>query len=681
MTGFGRTALLASSFAFLLGAGEAVAQTPAPAAKTGDVKSEAYYNFAMGHMYGELANAYGNRGEYVNKAIDFYKEAIKLDPASSYVAEELSELYVQVGQYQKAIAEAEDLLKQNPNNLNARRILARIYSRMIGGDQPNGNGRVNTEMLRQAVEQYKKIIEVDPKDEESLSMLARLYRGSQEKDLAEQTYRKLLALDPNSEDALTGLAAVYADRGDLPGAIQLLKKAVEKEPNPRTLVTLAEFYETLKDYSHAADALKQAIPMAQENEALLTALGRDLFAAGRTDEAIESYTELAKANPKEVEYQIRLTELYTRKKQFAQARAALARAKALNVSPEIRAEEADILDAEERTPEAITFMQGLLSETKRENYSDMEKQMRLGLLERTAQLQRKAKRAPDAVATYKQISDLDAALSSRVDLLVVETYAEGRDYKQAKAVSDLAIRKFPADRALLLQNADITSEIGQVDAAVKELNALPNAASDRSVQLAIAQFYERAKRFNDEKRVLDQLESQSKNDGEKTPLVFMRGAMYERMKNYDEAEKEFRKVLTADPDSAQALNYLGYMLADRGVRLDEAQKMIAKAVEIDPENGAYLDSLGWVYFKQGQLDKAVENLRHALDRAGDDPAIHDHLGDTYSKQGKVKEAIQQWEAAIAGYKNARPSERDPEEVSKVTKKLESARVKTAEKGR
>jgi len=679
MTGFGRTALLASSFAFLLGAGEAVAQTPAPAAKTGDVKSEAYYNFAMGHMYGELANAYGNRGEYVNKAIDFYKEAIKLDPASSYVAEELSELYVQVGQYQKAIQEAEDLLKQNPNNLNARRILARIYSRMIGGDQPNG--RVNTEMLKQAVDQYKRIIEADPKDEESLSMLARLYRASQEKELAEQTYRKLLAVDPSSEDALTGLAAVYADRGDLPGAIQLLKKAVEKEPNPRTLVTLAEFYETLKDYSHAADALKQAIPMAQENEALLKALGRDLFEAGRADEALEVYTELAKTNPKEVEYQIRLTDLYTRKKQFPQARAALARAKQLSASPEVRAEEADILDAEEKTPEAITFMQGLLSDTKRETYSDMERQMRLGLLERTAQLQRKAKRTPDAVQTYKQIADLDAALSSRVDLMVVETYAEGRDYKQAKAVSDAAVKKFPADRSLLLQNADVLSELGQVDAAVKELNALPNAAKDRGVQTAIAQFYERAKRYNDEKRILDQLESQAANDGEKTPLVFMRGAMYERMKNFDEAEKEFRKVLAVDPDSAQALNYLGYMLADRGVRLDEAQKMISKAVEIDPENGAYLDSLGWVYFKQGQLDKAVENLRHALDRAGDDPAIHDHLGDTYSKQGKVKEAIQQWEAAIAGYKNARPSERDPEEVSKVTKKLESARVKTAEKGR
>ncbi len=680
MTGFGRNALLASSFAFLLGAGEAVAQTPAPP-KAGDVRSEAYYNFAMGHMYGELANAYGNRGEYVNKAIDFYKEAIKLDPSSSYVAEELSELYVQVGQYQKAISEAEDLLKQNPNNLNARRILARIYSRMIGGQGDTPGGRVNVEMLKQAVDQYKKIIEADPKDEESLSMLARLYRASQEKDLAEQTYKKLLALDPSSEDALTGLAAVFADRGDLPGAIQMLKKAVEKEPNPRTLVTLAEFYEQLRDYSHAADALKQAIPMAQENEALLKALGRDLFEAGRADEALEVYTELAKTNPKEVEYQVRLTELYTRKKEFAQARAALARAKQLSAALEVRAEEADILDAEEKTPEAIAFLQGLLSETKRENYSDLERQMRLGLLERTAEMQRKAKRTTDAVATFKQISDLDAALSSRVDLMIVETYAQGRDYKQAKSVSDAAIKKFPADRTLLLQHADVLSELGQVDAAVKELNALPNAAKDRGVQTAIAQFYERAKRYNDEKRILDQLESQTQNDADKTPLVFMRGAMYERMKNFDEAEKEFRKVLNADPESAQALNYLGYMLADRGVRLDEAQKMISKAVEMDPENGAYLDSLGWVFFKQGQLDKAVENLRHALDRAGDDPAIHDHLGDTYAKQGKMKEAIAQWEAAVAGYKNARPSERDPEEVSKVTKKLETARVKTAEKGR
>ena len=107
------------------------------------------------------------------------------------------------------------------------------------------------------------------------------------------------------------------------------------------------------------------------------------------------------------------------------------------------------------------------------------------------------------------------------------------------------------------------------------------------------------------------------------------------MKEYDAAEVEFRKVLEADPENANALNYLGYMLADRNVRLDEAQKLISKAVELDPQNGPYLDSLGWVYYRQNRLEEAAGYLQKALQKSStsNDPTVHDHLGDVYFKQG------------------------------------------------
>ena len=79
------------------------------------------------------------------------------------------------------------------------------------------------------------------------------------------------------------------------------------------------------------------------------------------------------------------------------------------------------------------------------------------------------------------------------------------------------------------------------------------------------------------------------------------------------------------------LNYLGYMLGDRGVKLDDALSMVQKAVQLDPQNGAYLDSLGWVYFKMGQYALAEANLRKASERMGQDPAVHDHLGELYRK--------------------------------------------------
>jgi len=138
-----------------------------------------------------------------------------------------------------------------------------------------------------------------------------------------------------------------------------------------------------------------------------------------------------------------------------------------------------------------------------------------------------------------------------------------------------------------------------------------------------------------------------------------------------------RLELELQPDNAGALNYLGYMLADRNVKLDEAQKMIARAVELDPQNGAYLDSLGWVYYRQNLLDQAEASLRKAIERMSSDPTVHDHLGDVYIKQGKVREAIVQWQASLNEWKSSPPAESDSEEVAKVSRKLENAKTRIA----
>ncbi len=178
-------------------------------------------------------------------------------------------------------------------------------------------------------------------------------------------------------------------------------------------------------------------------------------------------------------------------------------------------------------------------------------------------------------------------------------------------------------------------------------------------------------------KALDEAETMSTTDEEKVGVLFMRGAMYERMKKYDASEAAFRKVLELDPENAGTLNYLGYMLADRGVRLDEAYQMIKKAVDLEPNNGAYLDSLGWVYFRQGKLQEAQDQLQRAIDHMADDPTVHDHLGDVYFKLGKTREAIAQWQASLKASQGVAQSDSDPEEVAKVNKKLETARVKLA----
>jgi len=125
------------------------------------------------------------------------------------------------------------------------------------------------------------------------------------------------------------------------------------------------------------------------------------------------------------------------------------------------------------------------------------------------------------------------------------------------------------------------------------------------------------------------------------------------------------------------LNYLGYMLADKGTRLTEALKLIRKAVELEPINGAFLDSLGWAYFKLGQYELAEDNLRQAVQRDQTDPTVHDHLGDLYEKTGRIRLAAAQWELSLSEYAKSAAGDVEPGDVAKVQHKLENARVKLA----
>jgi tetratricopeptide (TPR) repeat protein len=262
---------------------------------------------------------------------------------------------------------------------------------------------------------------------------------------------------------------------------------------------------------------------------------------------------------------------------------------------------------------------------------------------------------------------------------VIEVYRTGsKDLPAALREADAALKKFPDEPEVVQEHAFVLGDLGKVDEAAKELRGLLNGPRDRETLLSLAQVYEQAKRFDDAVKAVDDAEKLSTSDEEKSGIFFMRGALLERQKKFDASEESFRKALALNPDDPQTLNYLGYMLADRNVRLDEAYKMIQRAVDLVPNSGAYLDSLGWIYFRQGKLTDAERTLVRAVDLTGQDPTVHDHLGDVYMKLGKTQEAIAQWNASMKGFKEQPASETDPDEVSKVTGKLDAARVKLAQ---
>jgi tetratricopeptide (TPR) repeat protein len=653
--------------------------TPAWAQEASEKKvdrAEAYYNFAMGHLYAEMAGAYGGRNsDYLNKAIGHYKAAIKADPSAIFLSEELSDIYMQAGKTREAVLETEEAIKKNPDDLSSRRILGRIYSRMIGDPQNKG---VNEEMLKKAIEQFAKVTQKDPSDVESWLSLGKLYKLSQNSVDAEKAYKQVLALDANNEDALTGLALVYSDLGDTVRATELLRKVADKNPSMRTLEALSSAYEQMREYGLAADVLKKALDLRPDSPEIKRALATNLLLADKADDALKLFKELVADDPKDVGALLRISQIYRQKRDYAKAWETAKAARGIDPNNlEIRYNEVTLYEAEGKLSEAIAAMKEIIGPSPRRTVSPGERGNRIILLERLGVLYRQNDQPKLAVDTFRQIAELDPDSAARASAQVIDTYRQARDLPKALEEADAGVKKFPNDRMLKVVRANVLAESGKYDQAISELKTLLDGKSDREIQLTMAQVYDKQKNYAEMAKSVDAAEKLSESKEEKEGIYFTRGAMLEKQKNFEGAEREFRKVIEVNPNNASALNYLGYMYADRNVKLTEAHQMITKALEIDPNNGAYLDSLGWVLYRMDKLPEAEQNLKLAIERTGKDPTVYDHLGDVQFKQGKVKEAITQWQQSLKEYETAPVSDRDPAEVAKVQKKLDSAKVRLA----
>ena len=157
-----------------------------------------------------------------------------------------------------------------------------------------------------------------------------------------------------------------------------------------------------------------------------------------------------------------------------------------------------------------------------------------------------------------------------------------------------------------------------------------------------------------------------------TTLGFELGAVLDKQKKFADAEAAFRQVLKKEPDNAPALNYIGYMLAERGERLNESVDLLKKALELEPDNGSYLDSLGWAYYKADKLPLALDNLQRAADQLKSNSVIQDHYGDVLYKLTRYDDAIAAWTRALSGDNDAidRPA---------IDKKIKNAKQKLGKK--
>src|SRR5580698_8818341 len=641
-------------------------------------RAVAYYHYTVAHMYEEQVTVYG-RSELATKAMEEYRLAIEADPSSEFLTSGLAELYVKTGRIRDAVLQAQDILKRDPNNLEAHKLLGRIYLRSLGDLPGGGNGSDN--VLKLAIEQYEQIVKIEPNSVDDHLLLGRLYRLNNDLQKAETELKTAVQLDPDSEEAVTTLSLLYSDEGDTTRALQVLSSVPDTGRSAKLYAALGATYEQRKEFKSAIDAYKHAIQLDRDNLDAIRGLAENLLNDGQVDAALAQYKVIADANPEDAQTYLRISEIYRRQGKYDEALENLKKAQAMVPDAlEVPYNIAVVYEAQARYDEAVKILQDLLKKTEKPDsgYSQSDRNNRGIFIERLGMVYRDQENYPAAVETFRKMVALgdDNARSGYQN--IIDTYREAKQWSQATAAAKEAVQKLPNDRELRMVLDSQLADSGDPEKPLADVRSmLKGAPEDRDVYLRLAIMYTRLKRYSDAEEALNKAEQLSTKADDKKYVYFLRGDTYEHEKKYDEAEAEFKKVLTITPQSAAALNYLGYMNADRDVRLEESLNYIKQAVSLEPTNGAYLDSLGWAYFKLGKYDLAEENLTKAALRMGSDPTVQDHLGDLYQKTGRLKLAAAHWERAVEEWNKTIGPELDNDLFAATQKKLDAAKVRLA----
>jgi tetratricopeptide (TPR) repeat protein len=656
----------------------------APMTATESKQAQAYYHLEMASIYEDDATSEGRTDE-INKAIEEYKIALNDDPDSTELNNGLADLYFRVGRVHDAEVTARAMLQHSPNDIEAHRLLGRIYLRELGqadngvsSTSPPGN------VLDQAIAEFQKIVSLQPRSVEDHMVLGQLYTVKHQPDKAEAEFKTAQSIEPESEEVVINLARLYAESGNMNQAVAAVTAVPEDARTPKMEFTLGALYDQMKQPKDAIAAYQRAEDMDPGDLQTMDALAQAMLGNGQLDEALKEYKAIAEADPdNSLDALVHIAEIQRRQSNYQDALATIQKARKLDPnSLEAGFNEGFLLDILGRFDDAVKTYQAMVDTTSHANgaYTDEEKNNRSIFLDRLGGVYLEENKTDDAVAAYQKLIDMGGSYVVRGYQAEVDAYRDAHEFDKSYDVAKKAAASDPKNRDLKLMLAGELVDQGHPDDGLAMAKTLLTGASpddQRGVWLAIAQMNVRLHRWKDAEDALDKAEPLSTKKDDRTYLFFLRGEVAERQKHNDQAEQYFHQALELDPENTMTLNYLGYMWADKGIKLPEALKMIQKAVQAEPMNGAYLDSLGWVYFKMGEYELAEDNLRSAVNRDQTDPTVHMHLGDLYEKTNRIRLAAAQWELSLADFAKSAPADVEPADVARVQKKLESARVRLA----
>ena len=664
----------------------ASAEPASPGASATSGRAQAYYHDALAAVYEDNALSHG-RPDDVTRAIEEYKYALDGDPGSAELQNGLADLYFRAGRVTDAQNTVEALLKAQPDDIAANKLLGRIYLRQLG-DQDTSPNSGSDAVLKKAITQFEKIVSLEPRNVDDHMVLGQLYTVAHDGNKAEAQFQTAQAIEPDSEEVVLNLVRVYAESGDLKHAAQVVQNVPAESRTPKMEFALGATYQQMKDPKDAIAAYQRAHNMDPDDVHTLAALAQALLTDNQLDEALKEFQKLASNDPEEAGPLVHISEIQRRQGKYADALATIKKARVIDPADlEAGYNEGMLYDVLGRFDDAAKTYRHMVDLTSHANgaYTAQEKNNRGLFLQKLAALYQEQNKTDDAVAAYQNMIEMGGDEAVRGYEGQAEAYQEAHQPDKAIDVLRRGLAAQPKNKDLKLILAGSLADQGgakndqaQIDQAFATVRGLlTNKPSDLNIWESMAQMNIRLKRWKDAEDNLNKAEPLATQNDDKVYLYFLRGEWAERQHHVEPAERYFRQALALDPSNAMALNYLGYMLADKGMQLPEALNMVQKAVSQQPANGAYLDSLGWVYYKMGDYERAEVNLRSAAERDQTDPTVHMHLGDLYEKTNRIRQAAAQWQLSLDEFAKTNPADVEPGEVAKVQKMLESARVKLA----
>jgi len=465
--------------------------------------------------------------------------------------------------------------------------------------------------------------------------LANAYIKAKEYTNALEILVNIAEQSPDHFDTWLLMGGIYQAMDKMDKAISSYETALRLKPDKENIYLLiAELYQKSEQIEPAKDIYRRLIKINPKSHIAYFFLGQIEKNQGNLDAAVSHFKMVCKLSPKTLQPQFELAHIYIEQNRDK---------KVVRTFRNILDKEPDNIHARIELG-SFYFKKGSLKKARKTFLGIVEKLKQYPQLIKKIAAHFFEKKQHDVAVFTLETLQKELSRSNGIHYYLGIHYEENNQDEKALVSYQRIESTSEYFENAALRMAYLFQKKGKFQQAVDLIEQLiSNAPDDIELYLFLGSIHEEAQAY--EKAEITFKEGLAIDDTN-YKLLFRLGVVYDKWGKKEESINQMKRVIELHPNNANALNYLGYTYADKGIHLDEAETLIRKALKQKPDDGYIMDSLGWVYFRRGQYDEAEIFLNKAIKLVPEDPIILEHMGDVYEKLNQLRTALNYYEKAL-----------------------------------